>query len=85
MMSPILDRVARRVASVHADQIYDHDSARRLAALAEGAEYAARNMRGALASPYTEVVLLEGLKLAPAEGLFAEFGVWRGSTINKIG
>jgi hypothetical protein len=84
LMSSILDRVARRVASVHANQIYYHDSARRLVALAEGAEYAARNMRDAVATPYTEVVLLQGLKLAPAEGLFAEFGVWRGSTINKI-
>jgi Macrocin-O-methyltransferase (TylF) len=84
MISPILDAVAKRVAYTLADRIYYHDSARRLVALAEGAEYAARHMQGAVATPATEVVLFEGLKVAPAEGLFAEFGVWRGSTINTI-
>jgi hypothetical protein len=84
MMSPVLDAVARRVASTGVERIYDHASARRLVALAEGAEYAECHMRDALATPDKYVVLLQGLKLAPADGLVAEFGVWRGSTINVI-
>jgi hypothetical protein len=80
MVSFILDEVTKRVAY----RISNHDSARRLVALADSAEYAVRHMQGAIATPHKEVVLLEGLRLAPAEGLFAEFGVWRGSTINTI-
>lgn len=80
MMSRILDALTRRVEY----RISNHDSARSLVALADGAEYAVHHMQGAIATPDKDVVLLEGLKLAPAEGLFAEFGVWRGSTINKI-
>lgn len=53
-------------------------------ALADSAEYAGCHMQGAIATREKDVVLLEGLKLAPAEGLFAEFGVWRGTTINEI-
>jgi len=83
-MSTMLDAVARRVAYRLADRLPDHDSARRLVAVADSAEYAARYMQDAIATPDTDVVLFEGLKLASSDGLFAEFGVWRGSTINKI-
>jgi hypothetical protein len=83
-LSLILDAVARRVAHMVADPIYNHDSARRLLALGDSAEYAARHMQGAVATADKNLVILEALTLAPTEGLFAEFGVWRGTTINMI-
>jgi hypothetical protein len=76
--------MARPIAYRVANDLYQHDGVERFQALADSAEYAARHMQGALATPDKMVVLLEGLKLAPGNGLFAEFGVWRGDTINAI-
>jgi hypothetical protein len=84
MTSRVLDAVATRVASRITDRVYNHDSARRLFALADSAEYAARHMQGAVATSDKDLLILDALKLAPAEGLVAEFGVWRGTTINMI-
>ncbi|WP_181701986.1 class I SAM-dependent methyltransferase [Chthonobacter albigriseus] len=64
--------------------VYTHESARTLAALLEGSNYAATNMQGARAYSNKQDVLLEGLAHAEAGGLFAEFGVYSGATINLI-
>jgi hypothetical protein len=88
VLDPALNRVARplvyRARDRVEERVFDHDGARRLMALAEGADYAARHMKGAFASPDKDAVLLAGLKLAPSAGLYAEFGVWTGGTINLI-
>jgi len=64
--------------------IYTHEGALRLAAVLDGAEYAAEHMRGALASSDKDEILLRGIDHAPHDGLFLEFGVWSGRTINLI-
>ncbi|MGQ0698183.1 MAG: class I SAM-dependent methyltransferase [Panacagrimonas sp.] len=62
----------------------NHDRALRLAALIDGAEYAAKHMRDARGTPDKREVLFTGLQNAPADGLFMEFGVFNGDTINGI-
>jgi hypothetical protein len=64
--------------------LFNQENALRLAALAEGAEYAKQYMSGATASADTREVISCGVKHAPRVGLFAEFGVWQGATINAI-
>jgi hypothetical protein len=80
--------VRRRLKQAFADRVsrvvYSQESAQRLAALAESAEYAKHHMPGAVASNDTRKVICCGLEHAPREGLFAEFGVWEGATINLI-
>jgi Macrocin-O-methyltransferase (TylF) len=61
-----------------------HDNALRLVAVLEGVDYAKTHMQGAARLSDTIDVLKEGVKIAPETGLFAEFGVWRGKTINVI-
>jgi predicted O-methyltransferase YrrM len=62
--------------------IYSHEGALQLAAFVDGAEYAAEHMRGAHASTDKNEVFLRGLDQAPQDGLFLEFGVGCGRTIN---
>jgi hypothetical protein len=62
--------------------IYSHEGALQLAAMLDGAEYAAEHMRGAYASSDRNEILLRGIDQAPHEGLFLEFGVWSGRAIN---
>lgn len=81
---PVFERAAKPFTHRAVEAICRHDEVRRIMALADGADYAARHMQGALATPEKDTVLLEGLKLAPRDGLVMEFGVWRGSTINLI-
>jgi predicted O-methyltransferase YrrM len=64
--------------------VFTQENARRLIALAESAEYAKQHMLGAIAFDDTLQVLSYGLERAPREGLYAEFGVWQGGTINFI-
>ena len=64
--------------------VYTHEGALRLAAMLDGAEYAAQHMRGALPSSDKDEILLRGIDHAPHDGLFLEFGVWSGRTINLI-
>jgi Macrocin-O-methyltransferase (TylF) len=64
--------------------VYTHDSALRMVAILEGVDYAKTHMQGATRLSDKIDVLLEGVKLAPKTGLWAEFGVWRGNTINVI-
>jgi Methyltransferase domain len=64
--------------------IYTHEGALRLGAMLDGAEYAAEHMRAALASSDKDEILLRGIEHAPHDGLFLEFGVWSGRTINII-
>jgi Methyltransferase domain len=64
--------------------VYSQESAQRLAALADSAEYAKHHMRGAIALSDAQEVLSCGLDHAARDGLFAEFGVWQGRTINFI-
>ena len=66
------------------EQLYTHDSALRLAATLEGAEYAARHMKGAQPFAQKREVLMSGLKHSCLPGLFLEFGVWSGKTINLV-
>src|SRR5262245_4992032 len=79
------DRLLRsRSMQIMHKGVYTHDSALRLAAMLDGAEYAALHMRGARASPDKIEVLLLGLEQAHHRGLYLEFGVWRGQTINIV-
>ncbi|MDQ8728053.1 TylF/MycF/NovP-related O-methyltransferase [Bradyrhizobium sp. LHD-71] len=75
-------QVSRRVVGWH--EAFSHENARRLQAALEGADYAEKHMKGALASSCKEEVLLHSLAHAPKEGLVLEFGVWSGATINVI-
>ena len=79
-------RIRKRLASwamrVLHRELYSHESALRLAAMAEGAEYAAQHMRDAVPFSDEHEVLLAGVNLAPRNGLFLEVGVWSGQTIN---
>jgi hypothetical protein len=63
-------------------EIYSHESALQLAAMTEGAAYAAQHMRGAIPSSDEHEVLLCAIDRAARNGLFLEFGVWSGKTIN---
>jgi hypothetical protein len=71
-----VDRVSRAV--------YTQESAQRLAALAESADYAKHYMLDATASDDARKIIICGLEKALRVGLFAEFGVWQGTTINAI-
>jgi hypothetical protein len=62
--------------------IYSHEGALQLAAMLDGAEYAAEHMRGAHATSDRNEILLRGVDHAPHEGLFLEFGVGNGRSIN---
>jgi hypothetical protein len=62
--------------------IYSHEGALQLAAMVDGAEYAAERMRGAHASSDRNEILLRGIDRASHEGLLLEFGVWNGRAIN---
>jgi methyltransferase family protein len=64
--------------------VYSHEGALKLGAMLDGAEYAAEHMRGAHASTDKDEILLRALEHAPHDGLFLEFGVWSGRTINLI-
>jgi Methyltransferase domain len=80
------DRVLRsRSLQIMHKGVYTHDGALRLAAMLEGAEYAAQHMRTAQRSSDKAEILLYGLEHARRRhGLFLEFGVWSGRTINMI-
>lgn len=64
--------------------VYSHDSVLRLAAMLDSSEYASQHMRDAVPSSDKAAILLRGLEAAPRKGLFLEFGVWKGRTINLI-
>jgi hypothetical protein len=64
--------------------VYSHEGALKLAAMLDGAEYAAEHMRNAHASSDRDEILLRGVDQAPHDGLFIEFGVWSGRTVNLI-
>ena len=66
------------------ENVYNHEGAARLVAFAEGAAYAASNMKGAIACDFKDDVMMRTLDLAPPEGLVLEFGVWNGATVNMI-
>jgi Methyltransferase domain len=72
----LVDRVSRVV--------YSQECAQHIAALADSAEYAKQHMQNAIASDDEHKVIACGLKHAPRVGLFVEFGVWQGRTINAI-
>src|SRR5262245_26000335 len=79
------DRLLRsRPLQIMHKGVYIHDSALRLAAMLDSAEYAERYMRGAWRSSDMTEVLLFGLDHVRCQGLYLEFGVWRGRTINLI-
>lgn len=77
MLAPGIDRRVPRL-------IFNHEAAARLQALAEGAAWAAADMKGAVACDRKNEVRSHALAAAPAEGLVLEFGVWSGKTINMI-
>jgi hypothetical protein len=64
--------------------VYSQEGALKLAAMLDGAEYAAERMRGAHASSDKDEILLRALEQASHNGLFLEFGVWSGRTNNLI-
>lgn len=53
-------------------------------AIADSADYAARNMGGALTFKTREALWDFALAKAPAKGLCVEFGVWNGASINHF-
>lgn len=80
-----VERLSRRVAKEETRHlVYSHDSARLMETLLECANYAAANMAGAAALSSLEAVRGVGLAAAPRRGLFLEFGVWSGETLNMI-
>jgi hypothetical protein len=74
----------KRLEALIATRVYNHESARRLHALADSAEFAAAHMKDALAAPLKGTVMGKSLEAISLEGLVLEFGVWRGTTINRI-
>ncbi len=80
-----VERLSRRVATEEAKHlVYSHDSARLIETLLECANYASANMAGAAALSSLDAVRAVGLAAAPRRGLFLEFGVWSGETLNMI-
>lgn len=63
----------------------DHDAALRLAALLDGAQYAAAHMQGARATPDKTEVLRFGLDHTPPEGLVLACGVFSVAGLEAIG
>jgi hypothetical protein len=74
----------QRLEALIATRVYNHESARRLHALADSAEFAAAHMKDAVAAPLKGTVMGKSLEAISLEGLVLEFGVWRGTTINRI-
>jgi hypothetical protein len=64
--------------------LFTHEGASRVVALAEGAEYAAAHMKGAAACTTKSEVMQRSLDAISIDGLVLEFGVWKGTTINRI-
>lgn len=62
----------------------DHDVTLRLAALLDGANYAATHMQGALAMPDKHEVLRIGLAQVPQDGLCLACGVFSGSGLEDL-
>lgn len=80
----VRERLKQAFVGRVANTVYTQESAQRLAALADSAEYARQHMRDAVASTDIDEVIACGVEHAPRAGLFAEFGVWQGTTINSI-
>jgi hypothetical protein len=77
--------VYQRGEALIAARVFNHDSAARILALAQGAEYAAAHMKGALKTGDKDVVRAKALQeVSLRDGLNLEFGVWSGKTINKF-
>lgn len=75
------DELAKKFISWN---VHSHESARRLSALLDSSEFARVNMKGAFSSSITRDIFYHSLELTPSTGLLMEFGVWSGSTINRI-
>lgn len=80
----VVGLVERYVAKAGAEQFHCLDNARRLRAALESVDYADMRMQGALICSKRRAVLDYGLGMAAKPGLFMEFGVWSGRSINHI-
>jgi hypothetical protein len=81
----VMKRAHRQATIFIRDKVLNHDGAASIVALAQGAEYAAANMQGALKSVDKNVVRETALaEISLRDGLNLEFGVWSGKTINRF-
>lgn len=78
------NRFEERLVKLAAKRILNHQNARRIFALHEGAEYARQHMQSAQEFDSKNEVRRAALAAAPRGGIVAEFGVWSGRTINMI-
>lgn len=78
------NRFEKRLVNLAAKRILNHQNARRIFALYEGAEYARQHMQSAQSFENKNEVRQAAFAVAPRTGLVAEFGVWSGRTINMI-
>ncbi len=76
--------IERYVAKAGTEQFHSMDNARRLRAALESVDYADAHMQGSAIYSDARAVLDHGLRAVERPGLFLEFGVWSGSTINHI-
>ena len=76
--------MGRRIDEESGKHFYNFERARQMRATLDSMDYADANMRDAAVYPERRDVLSHGLREVGIEGLYLEFGVWRGRTINFI-
>lgn len=80
----VVNLIERYVAKTGASQFHSLENARRLRAALESADYADARMQDAAICTNVGAVLDHGLRAVERQGLFLEFGVWSGRTVNYI-
>lgn len=80
----VVGLVERYVAKTGAEQFHSLTNACRLRAALESADYADAHMQDATPCLTPHAVLEHALRAVERQGLFMEFGVWSGRTINHI-
>lgn len=80
----VVGLIERYVAKTSAAQFYGLENARRLRAALESVDYADARMQDAAIYTNARAVLDHGLRAVERQGLFLEFGVWSGRTVNHI-
>lgn len=83
-LARLKNRFEQRLVNLVSRKLLNHDNARQILALCEGAEYAHQHMQSAQCFDSKNEVRFAALAAAPQTGIVAEFGVWSGRTINMI-
>ncbi|MDB5945282.1 MAG: hypothetical protein JWQ33_308 [Ramlibacter sp.] len=84
LKSALRARLEPYVLKWSSDYLFSQENACRLSALVDSAGYVRGHMKEAEEFPDKQGVFRKALESAPKTGIFAEFGVWRGTTINAI-